>query len=150
MNTIKAWGLSIAVLAGTGVPAWCAPPTESPESRSWISRLWSKPEAKPAPPRPIATAPLPPEALAEAVEAEARAYMRRMDVCTELRRVALEKNDELLLRQVEELESQASNLYNQRTAALGVKKGLPAMPAVLDAQSTPMESRTSLTRGVTR
>jgi len=135
MNTIKAWGLSIAVLAGTGVPAWSAS-AEAPESRSWFSRVWGRGEAKPAAAKPTETQPLSADALAEAVENEQRAWQRRMDVCTELRRVAIDKNDDNLLRQVEELETQAINLYNQRTAALGVKKmNAPAATTMLDTQA---------------
>lgn len=60
-------------------------------------------------------------------------------VCLKLRQVAVESNDEQLIRQVDELERQATVLYNTRVAALGVPKvkaPLPESPsaAALDKQ----------------
>lgn len=143
MNQLKAWGLSVAVMAGMGMPAVIAADTASAakpaDTTPWYKRVFSSSKDKDAgargvaPAKPIATAPLTPEVLAEAVDSEQKAWQRRIEVCTELRRVAIDKNDEALLRQVDELERQATTLYNQRTAALGVKKAKgPAASAVLD------------------
>jgi hypothetical protein len=71
----------------------------------------------------VITAPLAPETLAEALRAEQDAYLRRLDVCTKLRQVAIETNDEQLLAKADGLEQQATTLYHQRTARLGVRGG---------------------------
>jgi hypothetical protein len=94
---------------------------------------------------PVVTAPHSPEVLSDALRAEQEAYLRRLSVCGELRRVAGEKNDDALLRQVEELERQAALVYNQRVAALGVPKVAAPVPdtsvrvaaARLNAPTTP-------------
>ncbi len=138
MHRFRAFGLSVAVLAGAGAPS--APAADLPrpaDDRPWYKRVLGAdtkpPAAAPtrgmsaAPTRP--TAPLAPEVVADALRAEQDAYLRRMDVCTELRRVAEETKDDGLARQVDELERQASTLYNQRTAALGVKKVKARPPA---------------------
>jgi hypothetical protein len=139
MKPLRAIGLSVAVLAGTGVPAVKSadlPAATKPAATtsSWFKRVFGNTKDTSARGvAPAATAPLTAEAMAQAIEAEQKAWQRRMDVCTELRRVALEKNDETLLRQIDELEQQAITLYNQRTNALGVKKmTAPAASAVLD------------------
>lgn len=69
-----------------------------------------------------------------AVKAEADALMRRMDVCLKLRQAALDKNDDELMRQVDELERQAKAVYETRVAALGVPKSMkaPLPPAATD------------------
>ncbi|HJZ55608.1 MAG TPA: hypothetical protein VKE74_11640, partial [Gemmataceae bacterium] len=68
------------------------------------------------------TAPLPPEVVADALRAEQDAYLRRLSVCSELRRIGADTNDEALIRQADELERQAAAVYNQRVAVLGVPK----------------------------
>ena len=52
-----------------------------------------------------------------------------MSVCLKLRQVAMDANDESLMRQVDELERQATSLYNARAAALGVSKLRPTSEA---------------------
>jgi hypothetical protein len=74
------------------------------------------------------TAPLPPEVVADALRAEQEAYLRRLGVCSELRRVGLDTNDDALIRQADELERQAATVYNQRVAALGVPKVKAPLP----------------------
>jgi len=51
-------------------------------------------------------------------EREVKAYLRRVTVCDELRRVALETHDEVLERKVDFLEQRAKAVYEQRTAHL--------------------------------
>jgi hypothetical protein len=70
--------------------------------------------------------PLSPEAIAAALKAEQVAYLRRLEVCGKLQQIALDRNDEALLRQVEELERQADAVYKQRTAALGLSRTVRA------------------------
>jgi hypothetical protein len=152
MTKLKARWLATAILAvACSSSAWGAPPAQQPPSRSWFSRMLGKPE--PPPEKPVITAPLTGAALAEAVEAEKQAWTRRMQVCTELRTVAMARKDDALLRQIDELERQASIMYNQRTTALGVKQhAAPAASAVLDAQAgrSTGTDRTTLYRGAPR
>ena len=49
-----------------------------------------------------------------------------MSVCLKLRQTAMETNDESMMRQVDELERQATSLYHARVTALGVPKVKPA------------------------
>jgi hypothetical protein len=60
--------------------------------------------------------------IAAAFKAESDAYLRRLDVCLKLRQAALDRNDDALMRQVDELERQAKAIYEQRVGALGVPK----------------------------
>ena len=81
-----------------------------------------------------APAPLPPEALGDALRQEQEAYLRRLSVCDELRRAGAERNDDAMVRQADEIERQATAVYNQRVAALGVPKvkaPLPESPAIV-------------------
>ena len=70
---------------------------------------------------PVVFGPMDPGALAEALRAEQDAWQRRMDVCLKLRQIAADANDDKLLTQADDLERQATALYHQRTARLGVK-----------------------------
>jgi hypothetical protein len=75
----------------------------------------------------VVVEPLPPDVLAEAVRAEQDAYIRRLDVCTRLKQIAAEKNDDKLTLKAADLERAATALYEQRVAKLGVKPtGKPA------------------------
>lgn len=142
MTVSNARWLFIAALGlGTSV-SWAG---ESPtSSRTWLERMWGRPESENNNRSPsLVTQPLTDEARAEAIEAEQRAWDRRMQVCWELRRIALERKDEALLRQVDELERQANLVYTQRTAALGVKKS-PA-PAASVSLHSPASNSASLT-----
>jgi len=143
MNRYRAWGLAAALAVGTAAPAGAADPPTDPntttDTRPWYKKMFSAPKpAGPtvrsgavvaAPVRPPMTAPLPPEAVAEAMKAEYAAWDRRIKVCDALREVALERRDDHLLRQAEELDRQANAIYQQRVAALGVPKVRAALPA---------------------
>jgi hypothetical protein len=142
MNRILARGLSAALLAGAVAPAAAAddPPADPPRPPArgtLFGKLFGpKPPAAPkgmsaVPPAP--PNPLPPEILADALRAEQEAWGRRVAVCTELRRIGEETNNDQLIRQADDLERQATAVYNQRVTALGVPKvraPLPEAPAV--------------------
>jgi hypothetical protein len=125
MNKFRVWGLSAALAAGLGGQAVAADPNMQPDQTTLIQKLFA-----PRPPKPVGpavqptpltiTAPLTPEVLAKAVQAEEIAYLRRVRVCAELRRVADEKGDLTLSRQADELERKADAIYKDRIAALGV------------------------------
>lgn len=143
MKRMQALGLA-ALLAG-GSAAAAAPPSPPPEKGTLFGKLFAARPARPAaggsagrptvatvPSGPVTiTEPLKPEVVAEALRAEQEAYLRRVSVCTELRRVALERNDESLARQADELERQAAALYNARVAGLGLARVKAPLPETL-------------------
>lgn len=137
MNRCRAAGVVAAIAVGWASPASAANPP--PEQTTLIKKLFGPSTPKPAgptvrsgpvtPKRPITVSgSLPPKVLADALQAEQEAYLRRVSVCTELRRVALERGDEALLRQADELERQFGTLYNSRVAALGVARTKAPLP----------------------
>ena len=146
MNRIGAWGLAVAVgIAGAGaLPA--AEPTSGPkvaDAKPWYQRLTGggadakkdEPAGKVAARPSIIIAPLTPEVISEAVKAEETACTRRLDACTKLRQFAIDKNDEKLLSQIDDLERQAIEMCQQRVARMGVKVGMKTRPSlVLDRE----------------
>ncbi|HUR54692.1 MAG TPA: hypothetical protein VMZ71_11210 [Gemmataceae bacterium] len=124
------WGLAVVGIGLGAPPAVAAdPPAAKPPEPTVFGKMFGKKPAGPAVRSgPVVTAPHAPEVLADALRAEQEAYLRRLSVCGELRRVAGETNDDALTRQAEELERQAASVYNQRVAALGVPKVKAPMP----------------------
>lgn len=100
----------------------------------WWSRLWGK-KAEPASSAaldkgknaaPEAQAPAAAETTA-AIQARAReALFRRQEVCDKLRLIALQTHDEALLRQAEQLNDRAWELYQRRTAGRRAPTTSPA------------------------
>jgi hypothetical protein len=140
MYRFAAWGLS-ALAAGALAPVALAADPARPEKSGLVSRWLGGSEPKPSsektfadvPARPpVIIGPLDPAVLAEALRAEQDAWQRRMDVCLKLRHIAFTRNDEPLAQKVDELERQATALYHQRTARLGVKAGVRSPADVLD------------------
>jgi hypothetical protein len=132
MPRLRVWGLSAVLAVGAAEVATAQGP-RAPEQTTLANKISSmfapkkpKPSAS-ATPTPI-TAPLTPEVKADALRAEQDAYLRRVSVCTELRRVALERGDNDLARQADELERQAAVLYNARVAGLGVARVKAPLP----------------------
>jgi hypothetical protein len=147
MSRFRAWGLAAVATVGAGVPAVAADPP--PRQTTLYDKMFGP--AKPKQPGPTArsgpvSGALPsaadgamtPDVLAAAVQAEQEAWTRRMDVCLKIRQVGIETNDDALVRQADELERQATALYNARTAALGVPRVKAPLPepaaAALDRQ----------------
>lgn len=140
MIRFRAWGLTAALAAGAGVPALAADPPLVPKQTTLADKLFgpSKPKRVGPATRTGSTAPamrstptptpLSPEAVIDALRAEQDAYLRRLTVCGELRRVGGETNNDALIRQADELERQAAALYNQRVAALGVPRVKAPLP----------------------
>jgi hypothetical protein len=140
MNRFRAWGAAVALALGAAAPLVAAPPMVGTDTRPWYKRLFFAPKpAGPvvrsgstlAPPgQPPLSATLSPEMVQAAWKAESDAYLRRLDVCVALRQAALDRNDDSLLKQVDELERQAEAIYKQRVAALGVSRSVRApLPA---------------------
>ena len=133
MPRLRVWGLSAALVVGAAGSATAQPAGRPVQQTTLVNKLSGmfgpkkpKPDA-PAVPSTI-TAPLSPEVKADALRAEQDAYLRRVSVCTELRRVALERGDVALARQADELERQAASLYNVRVAGLGVSRVKAPLP----------------------
>lgn len=123
----KAWLVGL-VLYGWMPAAWAESPR--PPRMSLWDKLWSSSQSPMRGPAergvagardPIILSPLPPEVQAEALRAEQEAYLRRVAVCTELRKVAVERGDEVLYRQADELEREAEALYRLRVGRLGIR-----------------------------
>jgi hypothetical protein len=154
MIRFRAWGLSAALAAGAGAPAVAADP---PVQTTVAAKLFGPPKPKPVGPAvrpgpagtvPVAPpTPLPPEVLADALRAEQDAYLRRLSVCSELRRVGAETNNDALIRQADDLERQAAAVYNQRVAALGVPKVKSPLPEPSPVVAyAPVDTKTAASR----
>jgi hypothetical protein len=70
--------------------------------------------------------------MTQALGHERDAYTRRLDACTQLRRIALETNNEALAARALELEQIAEETYRQRISRLGVKPELRTPANILD------------------
>jgi hypothetical protein len=144
MNRFRAWGVAAALAAGAGAPAVAADEPSATDSRPqdarpWYKRMFFAPKpAPPAEPGPRVGAtvappgqaplsrPLSAEAVSAALQAERDAYLRRLNVCVELRKAAEARGDESLMRQVDEIERQAEAVYKKRVTALGVSTSVRA------------------------
>jgi hypothetical protein len=139
MQGLRFWGLSAALIAAGPPAAFADSQPPSPDQGTLLGKLFGPKPPKPGPTvrsmTPTVTAPLKPEVVANALRAEQEALRRRMEVCTELRRVALERGDDYLARQVDELERTAATLYYTRTAALGVPQVRTPLPEPMGASS---------------
>lgn len=60
-------------------------------------------------------APPPLASKAEERQKEQNAYFRRLEVCNKLMEVAIQNNDAAMLRQIEQLEAEAFEIYQKRT-----------------------------------
>jgi hypothetical protein len=129
MLRYRAWAAAVAL--GAGALAYAADP---PAPRSGVRAAGGAPKTASVTP-PSA---LPAETVQAALKAEYEAWERRVGVCLRLRQIALDKNDEALMRQADELEQRANALYQARasysalSAACTVSAG-SALGGVTDA-----------------
>jgi hypothetical protein len=96
------------------------PPADDRAKAPWIQRVFgsSKPDAEPPSSAPI-PAPVPTwKDVSRSLEQERAIYMDRLQYCTRLRQIAVESNDEELLRKADELEELAEAVYTKRTRSL--------------------------------
>lgn len=70
---------------------------------------------------PVIIAPLSAEVLSAAVMDEQNACTRRLDTCAKLREIAIGKNDDAMLRRIDELERQAIEICQARVARMGIR-----------------------------
>jgi hypothetical protein len=157
MNRFWVYGLLAALAAGVGWQAFANDPNMAPGQTTLVQSVQnlftSKPSKSVTPagqttPLTI-TAPLTPAVLSKCLQAEDDALWRRMAVCDALRTVADEKGDTALSQQADELERQATRLYNARVAALGIPKSKAPLPdpstaMKLEEPATPKEAANRL------
>jgi hypothetical protein len=132
MLRYRAWAAAVAL--GAGALAYAADP---PAPRSGVRAVGGAPKTAPLTP-PSA---LPGETVQAALKAESEAWERRVGVCLRLRQIALDTNDEALMRQADELEQRTNALYQARASALGVPKVKAPLPAVAALELLPEKPR---------
>src|SRR6185437_17020064 len=129
MRRVGAWGMATALMVGLGMAAAAAAEPDSDvltspaKSGWWSSWFGEKPKPKhKVEKKTIAEEPpaLPNPAEMGVVEQKRQmnAVLRRMEVCDRLRMVALQSGNEDLMRQADELEARAREVYRQQTAHL--------------------------------
>lgn len=144
MRTLMSWGLAASLIMGLGAAAAraddesegsSAKPSARAPTWQWkpLEALFGPKEAKPppekkTPAKPEAPAAKKPSAPAKPVaivdEAATRRsreeanLLRRLLACDKLREIAIQTNDNDLLRRVDELEERVQTTYAQRTADL--------------------------------
>jgi hypothetical protein len=127
MNRRIAIGALCTLLAVVSIShAQPPPPRDMPVAEApWYQRWFGIGPDKPKPP-PVAEHRDPTaEALAQRAAAEAD-WDRRLQVCDELRQIAIEKNDQKLAAKADELERRATELYKRQTAHLAASRMVPS------------------------
>jgi hypothetical protein len=136
--------VAAALIAGLGVAAAMADDadgdakTTPAKSGLWSSWLGEKPKPKakttkkpPAEERPL---PRPAEPAGTEQQREMNAVLRRMEVCDRLRTIALQTGNDELMRQAEELEARAQEIYRRHTAN-------PPAAAPVEEDTQPVEKK---------
>jgi type IV secretory pathway VirB10-like protein len=121
--------LLVLGLASVSMPAAnAADPAPEPQMTSvpWYRYVFLGERSKPIPPKPLskdeakaaAPKPMTREAVARALQEEQRVYLQRLAAISKIRQIAEDTNDKTMLRKADELERQAEEVYQQRTAKL--------------------------------
>jgi len=121
--------MAAALIVGLGVAAVIAEEPDgdaksaAAKSGWWAGWFGEKPKPKPVAEKkaPADDAPAPPNSAEMGLVEQKRqmnAVLRRMEVCDRLRMVALQSGNEDLMRQADELEARAREVYRQQTAHL--------------------------------
>jgi len=138
--------MAAALIVGLGAAAAVAEEPDgdakaAPAKSGWWSNWLGekpKPKAKIEKRPPAEDTPAPPRAADRGVMEQKRqmnAVLRRMEVCDRLRMVALQSGNEELMRQADELEARAREVYRQQTAHL------PTQAQPLEADQKPKEKK---------
>jgi hypothetical protein len=129
----KAWvrGWEVVLLAGVGVNvagAWAADPPPSAPAKNSAGGIWWNPWGSPGEKKTAATADREPSPEVKGLlksddpsskrVREQQTLFRRLDVCDQLKAIAARKCDETLMRQAEDLEARAWDVYTRRVTAL--------------------------------
>lgn len=123
MHQMRAWGLTVALLAGLGGTVGGAEPGDARSSNSMDSgfRRWNGiPPERPKPPAPPSVqerAEKRAKETAAALRAQEEAnFLRRLAVCDRLRQLAVETGDDDLEKQADVLQAKAEIIYKQKTS----------------------------------
>jgi hypothetical protein len=146
MRSLGAWGLSLALVLGSGSAVSAADdgdgndkPAASKTGGSWLKNWFTpggkeadkpKPQEKKAEAeesRPLAKPPSAVEGAAVQRKREEAKYFRRSAVCLKLKEIAEETDDHELRRRAEQLEQRAWAVYIERT------RNLPSSQAVFES-----------------
>jgi len=111
------------LVGGVIRPTYAADPIPAPRPLFGSPAPVPVPTPMAVPPRPVVVG-FSAEAMVKALKAEREAYMRRLDICTQLRKVALDTQDDRLAVRALELEQIAEETYRERIARMGVKQEL--------------------------
>ena len=122
---------ALCLFLGLAAPALAADPPAAEETPSipWYRWLFLGERSKPTPPKPkpepaARGTPVPVsresarEAAAKQFDQEQRVYLQRLQAISKIRAVAVEQNDEAMLKRADDLEQQAEDIFKQRTARL--------------------------------
>jgi len=122
-----------------GVVAAAEPDLDAkPAPRGLLSGLFNekpKSKAKTDKAAPVEDKPAPRDTVAmenAELQRQWNAALRRMEVCDRLRRIAFQTDNEALMRQADELETRARELYNRQTAHLSIPSRAPESLAQTD------------------
>ena len=119
------FAVTAPAFAGTGEQ----PPAEE-QSIPWYRWLFLGERAKPAKPQPTPAVAAPTtardkppalpskEALAKTLADEQKVYLQRTTAIDKIKQVAHDQGDDVMLQKAEELQRQADDIYQQRTARL--------------------------------
>jgi hypothetical protein len=115
---------ALILILGLTAPAVAAdPPAEEQPSIPWYRWLFLGERPKPAPVKPgpaVKAAPTKPsrDDITRALAEERKVYLQRLDAVSKLRQVAAERGDEELKQKADDLEKQADEVFQFRTARL--------------------------------
>jgi hypothetical protein len=125
---VAPWALVMALVAGTGNPALCQPPSGS--QGGLITRYFKRPAASKSPEKddPVASATLTLAPAARRAQALAD-WTRRVEVCQRLHEIAYQEHDEDLKRKADQLLQRADDLWAQQTSRLPVAVPEEPQPA---------------------
>ncbi len=154
MRRLGSWGMAAALIVGLGAAAAVAEEPDgdakavSAKSGWWSNWLGEKPKPKAKIEKKPASedTPAPPHTADMGVVEQKRqmnAVLRRMEVCDRLRMVALQNGNEELMRQADELEARAREVYRQQTAQLPTQ----ARPVEAELKSNEKKFATKPTSG---
>jgi len=138
MRRVGSWGMAAALVMGLGTVAAAGPLDGDSKSSppGLLSSLFadkSKTKAKAAADKAALVEEKPAantvETLAAEQQKQMNAILRRMEVCDRLRMVALQTSNEELMRQADELEARAREIYRRQTAHLPISAQSLETPA---------------------
>jgi hypothetical protein len=115
---------ALILILGLTAPAVAAdPPAEEQTSVPWYRWLFLGERPKPVPAKPAVAAKAAPtkpsrDDITRALAEERKVYLQRLDAVSKLRQVAEERGDEDLRQKADDLEKQADEVFQLRTARL--------------------------------